>query len=172
MTQQQERLKMKPLYEYTNEYKKVIELIENCDEITPELMDMLESVSVDAKEKIKNVASYIKNLDAHADNIYKAIANMCERAVLIEKKITSMKNYLKHNMEALQVKEIKTPEFDIKIRYNNYSLDIQDTELLPKEYLKEKVTTQIDKKQIIKDLKNDVLVPGVTFKKTSSVNIK
>lgn len=163
---------MKPLYEYANEYQKVIDLIENSDEITPELLDTLNSVSTDAKDKIKNVASYIKNLESLSKNIDDAISEMQLRQLKIENKIESMKEYLRYNMESLQVKEVNTAQFDVKIRYNNYALHIEDNELLPREYFKERTAVFIDKMQIIKDLKNDVLVPGASFKKTSTINIK
>lgn len=163
---------MKPLYEYANEYQKVIDLIENSDEITPELLDTLNSVSTDARDKIKNVAAYIKNLEALSKNIDDAINEMQLRQFKIEKKSESLKDYLRYNMEILQVKEVNTPQFDVKIRYNNYALHIEDNELLPREYFKERTSVSIDKQQIIQDLKNDILVPGASFKKKSTVNIK
>lgn len=163
---------MKPLYEYTNDYKKVIDLIEDAEEITPELMDMLESVSTDSKEKVKNVAAYIKNLELLSEQIDQATKNMIDRQHKILLKAEHMKNYLKHNMEELNLKELNTPEFDIKIRVNNYSLDISDPDLIPREYFKEKNSVNIDKYQIIKDMKNDVLVPGATFVKKTFINIK
>jgi hypothetical protein len=163
---------MKPLYAYANEYQKVIDLIEDCDEITPELMDMLESVSTESKDKIKNVAAYIKNLEAMSKSIDDAITEMNLRQFKVETKIENMKNYLKHNMESMQLKEVCTPEFDVKIRYNRYALCIEDPSMLPEEYFKEHISKSIDKQQISKDLKNDILISGAKFMTTSTVNIK
>lgn len=163
---------MKPLYEYTNEYQKVIDLIEECDEITPEIMDMLESVSTDAKSKAVNVGAYIKNLEAMSKSMDDAMNQMQLRQFKVEAKIENMKNYLKYNMESMKLKELNTPEFDIRIRYNNYSLHIEDPSMLPDEYFKEKVTKSIDKQQMIKDLKNDMLISGAKFITTSTINIK
>lgn len=163
---------MKPLYEYANEYQKVIDLIENCDEILPEHLEMLGDVSKDAHSKVVNVASYIKNLEFLSASISNAMDSIKKRKQATENKISSLKDYLKHNMQLLDLKEVVCGHFDVKIRNNNYALDIIDSSLIPDDYIREKLDVSIDKKKIINDLKNDVIVPGACFKTTSSVQIR
>lgn len=163
---------MKPLYEITNDYQKLVDLIENSDEITAEHLKMLGDIEGDAKQKCVNVASYIKNLQELDHGIDKAICEMAERQKKIGNKIESLKEYLKYNMESLNIKEVKSPHFDIKIRENNYALDIVDEFFIPKDYYREKLTVTLNREKIIKDMKNDIVIGGVQFKKTKTVSIK
>jgi len=163
---------MKPLYEISKEYQKVIALIENCDEILPEHLEMLGELETDAKSKIVNVGAYIKNLEEIDRGMENYISSMLERQKKINKKINSLKEYLKFNMELLDLKEVKTEEFDIKIRENNYALDILDESLIPKNYYKERISVSLDRQQLIKDLKDHIGIDGVQFIKTKSISVK
>jgi len=167
---------VKTLYEYTNEFCKIIDLINDCDEITPEQLDALGDTLKESKEQTKqkmiNVAAYIKELEYHSENIEKAVNEMQQRQKSTLKKVESLRNYLKYNMELVDIKEVKTPEFDIKVRYNRYALEISNPDIVPEDYMRKKLTVSIDRQQIIKDLKNDVLVPGASFSTTSSLQIK
>jgi Siphovirus Gp157 len=163
---------MKPLYEYTAEYQKIISLIEDCDELSPDHKEMLEHVSQDANLKVINVAAFIKNLEEKSQGMDDYIKNMKERKQKVDNKITSLKDYLLYNMRALHIDKVEAPEFDVKVRTNQYALELTDASLLPTEYIKEKIDRSIDKLKIIADLKNDLLIPGAQFIKTSTIQIK
>lgn len=160
------------LYEISSEFQKVVDLIENCDEMSPELIEQLNAVSENASAKVINVAAYIKNLEAQAHSMEDYIKNMSERCAKVEKKIVSLKDYLKHNMDILKLNKVESPEFDVQLRANSFSLDLFDQASLPKEYLRVKETVTISRQDIIKDLKVGCDVPGARFVTTKSVLIK
>ncbi len=160
------------LYEISNEFQKVVDLIENCDEMSPDLIDMLNNVSDNAHEKVVSVGAFIKNLEAQSGSMNAYIKGMTDRQSKIDKKIENLKEYLKYNMEALKLNKVESPEFDVQIRANNFSLDLFDQNAIPKEYLRVKETVSISKQDIIKDLKVGCDVPGARFVTTKSILIK
>lgn len=160
------------LYEISNEFQKVVDLIENCDEMTPEIIAMLDEVSKDASEKVISVAAYIKNLEVQSKGMDDYIKNMQDRQAKIDKKAEGLKDYLKYNMDILKLQKVESPEFDVQLRANNFALDLFDQTLVPKEYLRVKETVTISRQDIIKDLKVGCDVPGARFVTTKSVQIK
>lgn len=160
------------LYEISNEFQKIVDLIENCDEMTPELIEQLNAVSEDASAKVINVGAVIKNLEAEAEGMQNYLNNMRDRQDRIEKKVEHLKEYLKYNMDTLKLTKVESPEFDVQIRANQFSLDLFDQSLVPKEYLRVKETVTLSRADIIKDLKVGCDVPGARFVTTKSVLIK
>jgi predicted nuclease with TOPRIM domain len=160
------------LYEISSEFQKVVDLIENCDEMSPEVMKMLDEVSQDASAKVISVAAYIKNLEVSSKGMDEYIKNMQDRQSKVDKKIESLKDYLRYNMDILKLTKFESPEFDVQIRANQYALDLFDQSLVPKEYIKVKETLTISRQDIIKDLKVGCDVPGARFVTTKSVLIK
>ncbi len=160
------------LYEISSEFQKVVDLIENCDEMSPELIEQLNAVSDNASAKVLNVAAYIKNLEAESISMDIYINNMQDRQLRITKRIDSLKEYLRYNMDILKLNKVESPEFDVQLRANQYSLDLFDQALVPKEYLRVKETVTLSRADIIKDLKVGCDVPGARFVTTKSVLIK
>lgn len=160
------------LYEISNEFQKIVDLIENCDEMSDELIKQLNEVSDNASAKVINVAAYIKNLEADSISMDIYINNMQDRQMKVQKKIDSLKEYLKYNMDILGLKKVESPEFGVSLRDNQYSLELFDQSIIPKEYIKVKETSSISRSDIIKDLKIGCNVPGARFVTTKSVLIK
>lgn len=163
---------MKHLYQIASDYQKVIDMMESVDEITPELLNELGEVSSDAKQKVINVAAYIKNLESDSFNMEKYIKEMQERQSKVDKKIESLKDYLKYNMDLLDLKKVASEEFDVTVRTNNYSLELFDESSIPESYFTKKESITLSKKQIIDDLRIGCEVPGARFITKKSILIK
>ena len=73
-------------------------------------------------------------------------------------------------MERCQIKEIKCPQFVIKLQQNPVSLDAFDQDMIPDEY--KKVVVDIDTQKIKDDLKNGVVIPGARLVQGNHVRIK
>lgn len=160
------------LYEISNEFAKIVDLIENCDEMTPELIEMLNTVSSDASAKVLNIGAVIKNLESESESMEKYIQDMMYRQKKTDRKVGSLKDYLRYHMDTLKLKKVESPEFDVQIRENQYALDLFDQALVPKEYIRVKESITISRADIIKDLKVGCDVPGARFVTTKSVLIK
>lgn len=163
---------MTHLYEITNSYQSLMNEIMNQDEISSELIDSLNSIQSDFKEKAVNVAAFIKNLEVEADGIEKAIKTMNERHEKIIRKMESLKEYLKHNLESCDTKEIKSPFFDIKIKMNPPSVLIKDETNIPGHYWRAISTKRVDKALIAHDIKSNIYIPGVELVRQTRIDIR
>lgn len=163
---------MSKLFELKNTYLSIEEEINSSEEISEEQLMVLESIEDDIKEKSINIGYIIQNLESEIDSIDKAINNMQLRQSKLMKKSNSLKEYLKLNLEVCNMKEIKCPYFDIKVKINPYSVLIENESLLPDSYFNEKTTKTIDKISIKNDIKNNIFVPGATLSQTTRLEIK
>lgn len=163
---------MRPLYEIANEYQSLLAQVINCDEISPEMFEEFQGIQGDIKDKAVNVAAFIKNLEAEAEGIEKAIDAMQERAKRINKKVDSLRDYLKLNLESCHLNEVKSPFFDIRVRTNPASVAIMDEKLIPEQYFREIMMRKVDKLMLSQELKNNVMIPGVALEKRTRLEIK
>jgi len=163
---------MSNLYEIANSYQSIMNKIMKEDEISPEMLDQLNSVESDIKEKAVNVAAFIKNLESEAEGIEKAVKIMNERCSRIFKKAQSLKEYLKNNLESCNTREIKSPFFDIRIKMNPESVSIKDESIIPGFYWREISTKRVDKTLIARDLKSNIAIPGAELARQTRIEIR
>jgi len=98
--------------------------------------------------------------------------NMEQRFTRVMKKITALKDYLKTNLEQCNIKEVKSPYFDIKIRTNPPSVIIEDESMIPLQYFREKLMRTLDKSTIAQELKNNIMIPGVHLQRQTRLEIR
>lgn len=163
---------MKPLYEIANDYLFLINQLAESEEITDEQMELLDQSRDNLQQKIINVGAFIRNLESEQDAIEKAIDDMAERSSKLTKKIDKLKEYVKVTMENFNIKDVKSPYFQIKVRANPPSIVIQDEKMIPSKYIKESVTRKIDKQLIYQELKNDIKIPGALIENKTRLEIK
>lgn len=137
---------------------------ENYDDIMNYLKEELEN-------KSSNIVRYIRNLEL--ENI--VVKLEIDRLEVIkknrEKKIASLKDYIKRILLELDKKKIETDLGNISLRKTT-SVEIIDLSQIPKEYLvvKEERTPL---KMLIKDsLKQNIAVSGAILKEDYSLRIK
>ena len=160
------------LFEITAKYQSLMDEMANCDELTLEQLQAMESVDDSLQEKAKAVGAFIKNMEADYLAIQDAIKTMEERSRKINTKIENLKDYLKSNLEACDIKEVKSPYFDIRIKINPAAVVVQDEALVPEQYFKEKVMRSLDKTLLSQELKNNVLIPGVMLERRTRIEIR
>ncbi len=163
---------MKPLYEIANEYQEIANSIGECDEISVEQIAMLDMVSEDIKHKSINIGSLIRNLEVESNSIKEAIDKMESRKISVDKKIEHLKEYLKVNLERCELKEVKSPLFDIKIKINPAAVFVKDMNAIPDKYFKEIIDRRLDKFLVAQELKNEIMIPGVSLERRTRVDIR
>lgn len=159
------------LYEISTEYQKLVNEIDDSEEILPGQLEKLTEISDSFEEKCKNYAFIIKNLEAEHDVINDTIQKMIKRCCNISSRVEYIKINLKSEMENCKVKKIKTPYFNISIIPNNNMLDIYDNNIIPEEYIKEDVKYRVMRSKIIKDLREGKEVPGAILINKSKLRI-
>lgn len=160
------------LFEISSQYQSLMNEISECDELTSEQLQAIESIDDSMQEKAKAIGAVIKNMESDFFAINDAIKTMEERARKINTKIESIKNYLKENLERCDIKEVKSPFFDIKIKLNPASVIVNDETLIPEQYYKEQTLRKLDKGLLSQELKNNVLIPGVMLERHTRIEIR
>ncbi len=163
---------MTTLYELAGDYKKLLDSIHDCEEINPEHQTQLVEINDSIENKCKNIAIVIKNLEHIIDGLSERIENLVKRESYLVKKTNWLKGYLIDNLMQMQIKEIRTVDFDIKIRENKYQLEINRPDLIEQKYIRHKTTSTIDRQQIIKDIKEGINVEGAQFKTSRYLVLK
>ena len=140
------------------------------DPETGELIDYaaLTNLQMERTQKIKNVALWLKNLNASAA-AYKAERDAFEeRMKQAQKKAESLKRYLAN---ALGGEKFVTDECAVSFR-RSAAVTVFDEDKLPAEYVAEKVTKSPDKAAIKAAIKAGIDVPGAALVDNLSVQIK
>jgi len=159
------------LYEISNDIKR---LINDSDEIPVEaLNDTLESLNMELEEKVENIIKAIKNKKAEK-NAYKEEADSFnKKAKSCDSAINGMTNYLKLEMDKLEIKSLKVGNHSIGIMKGRQVVNIIDDSAIPDDYITSEFIDKIDKKKILADLKANVEVSGAEIKiNPSTIQIK
>jgi len=163
---------MKPLYELTENFLQLADKLSECDEITEEQLSEINASEDDLKAKICNVAAFIKNLELEVDATTKVIGELTERLTKATNKMESLKAYLAFQMDKAQINEVKSDMFNVKLKTNPPKVKIFDETQVEPVYLKEKVTTTVNKKLIKQDLQDGVVLDWAVLENERKVQIK
>jgi len=165
---------MTALYELTTEYRTALAVLEESDLDEQTIKDTLEGMQFPVEEKAKNVALFVRNIEATVDSIKDAEKRMAQRRKLLENKIVSINDYLKSNMEACGITKIESPYLTLTIKKNPPSVQIERDDLIPAQYMKqpEPPPPSPDKKAIGEALKAGEIVPGCSLKTCTRLEIK
>ena len=159
------------LYELTSDLKELQDI-----DFTEVDAEQLEAVKVAIKEQIVNkgtgIIAVVRNLEADTEAIKTEIKRLQDLKKSKENRIENLKKYTKECLEEADIKKVSTALGNISIRKLPGSVEVVEEDSIPKEYKKEVVTVTVDKKSILADLKEGVVVPGVTLKTGTSLLIK
>jgi hypothetical protein len=145
------------LYELTDE-------IRFLDKTEPEnIKDELAKITGEFKKKAVNVAKYWMELNADIDSIDTEIQRLQVHRKSICSKEDAIKSYLMENMITAGIDKIDDPIIKLSIRVNPPSCEVENLELLPKEFKKLiPEAYQADRIAIIKHFKDSgEILPGV-----------
>ena len=127
------------------------------------------------KEELKNKSSvlikYIRNLELESTMVKLEIERLEELKKGKEKKIKSIKSYIKGILLDLDKKKVETELGNLSLRKTT-SVEITDITKIPREYLVVKEEITPSKKLIGDSLKKNILIDGAVLKEDYSVLIK
>lgn len=134
------------------------------DPETGELIDeaALVSLQMERADKIRNVALWVKNLNASV------VALKAERLKAAQKKADALKQYL---ADALGGEKFTADECVVSFR-RSASVCVFDEQALPAAYITEKITRSPDKAAIKAAIKSGAEVPGAALVDNLNVQIK
>ena len=162
---------MTSLYELTSDLKELQEI-----DFTEADRDEVEAIKEIIKEQIESkgtgIIVVVRNLEADIEVIKTEIKRLQDLKKLKENKIENLKKYTKECLEEADIKKLSTSLGNISIRKLPGSVEVLEEDSIPAEYKKEVVTVTVDKKSILADLKEGVVVPGASLKIGTSLSIK
>ena len=157
-------------------------VIANVEEYRAQMLsawqDTLEAVGGDFDEKAGNIAAYIKNLKAEAENIHKEERALAARRRVKEKALARITEYLLCEMERAGKRKIDTPRAAISVRNNPETVEITDERKFVEwaqehaESVLKYVQPEIRKREVMALIRSGQKVPEARLTRTQSVIIK
>ena len=125
---------MATLYELTEEYRQLLEMMED-DSVDPEvLQDTLEGVDGEIEAKADNCAKLIRELNGVASVINEEIERLKARKDVISNNADRVKKYLEKAMIDTGKRKFKTALFGFNIQKNPASVVVDQEDKIPEEY--------------------------------------
>lgn len=147
------------LYEITN---KTLDLIHDSEITEEELQQAGEELALALQQKSKDIVGVYKNIESDIDSLDAEITRLTQIKKAKENSLSRFKDYIKTNMEQLNLAKIETDIGSISIAKNPISVEIIDEDKIPAEYKTIVQTTKIDKKAIADNFKQTgELIEGV-----------
>ena len=162
------------LYQLADLYLADLEQLGNLDLDEQTVTDTLEGLSGELEVKATNVAMFARNLEASAEAIKAAEAQMAARRKAIENRAGRIRQYLKENMERTGILKIEGPHFALAIKKNPAAVIVDPAQVIPAEFYNQPppLAPVLDKKRVAEALKAGKDVPGCRLEQGTRLDIK
>lgn len=143
----------------------------SVDGVTGEVFDAaaLNALKIAWKEKADAVGCFILNLNSDAAQCEELEKRARKRKEQMLKKAESLRQYLEMNTPPDESYHGKY--FDLKW-VSSKSSYIENQDKIPKEYIKTKTETTVDKRKLLADLKEGKEIPGAVLKVNKKLAVK
>jgi hypothetical protein len=162
------------LYALSENYMQALDFLTDPEMDLPveAVNDTLEALGGELEDKAVNVAKFLRNMEAAADAIKAAEADMAKRRKALENRVQWLKSYIKGNMEACGISQIECPYFKLSIQKNPSAVNIFDENAVPAQFKKQVISWKIDKTAIKDAIKAGSVVPGAELNNGTRLAIK
>lgn len=127
---------MATLYELTNEYRQLLDMMEDGEVDPYTLADTLEAIDGELEIKAENYAKIIRELDGTECMLKAEIDRLSDKKASIEKNIAAMKNALEMAMRGTGKTKFKTGLFSFNIQKNGGKRSLTLLSTPPEEFCK------------------------------------
>lgn len=158
------------LYELTEMYQNIWDLIGDDEADLETLERALENIEDNINFKAESMAKLIKNIDGDIGVLKQEEKRLAERRRALENKQKNIKGYLEMQLKTMEIDKVKTPLFTVALQNNPQSVEILDEDTIPEEFII--YTKSISKKEILAKLKEGQEVPGAEIRQTKSLRIR
>lgn len=161
---------MSTLFNLTDNYKQVYDLIaEQGDEQA--LSDTLDSINDALEDKADGYVSVIKSLESDNKTIDNEIKRLQQRKTTNKNGIDRLKESLKASMESIGKTKFKTALNSYNIQNNPPSLNVVEEKHIPSDFWLLQAP-KLDKKSLLKHIKENDDIDGVEIKQTQSLRVR
>ena len=162
------------LYNLASEYRAQLETLADLDLPEEVVQDTLESLGGELELKTQSVIGFSRHLEKLAESIKSAEAEMAQRRKIIEARVERMKHYVLDAMLNNNIQKIECPYFVVGVAKNPPSVDVFDEATIPLDYFVEQPAPppRLDKKLVMKAMKDGFEVPGCRLNQSVRLSIK
>ena len=169
---------MATLYELTQEQMYLYNLLATGEAVDPEtgeidevVAEQLQLTGEELENKIKGVAIVYKQLSADAKMLKEEEDNLVARRKRAERNAETLKRRLEEVMLLIGKTQYKDSKVDISFRKST-KVEITNEQLLPSNYITEKITYAPNKTLLTSDLKAGLVIEGATLVECQNIQIK
>lgn len=162
-----------PLYSLASDYNDLKKLVADDDVSLEAIENTLEGVEAQFEQKAQAVLIVANGFDHNVAAIDAEIKRLTDLKRSYTDKQTSLKEYLRYNMERTGISKIECDLFKITLRKGSPVVKVTDESLLDDDYVNVKTTITPDKRKIGAALKDGKEVAGAELETgKSSILIK
>jgi hypothetical protein len=159
------------LYEIAEQYQEALNDLTNLD-LPPDVVnDTLEALTGEISLKAWNVAAALLHMEGEVELIRQAEERMSRRRRALEIRAAGLREYLKIQMERINIREIRSPQFVIKVKQNPPKVILDDESAIPKSFKREETVVHIDKNGIKQALLSGQVVRGAHLEQETRLDI-
>lgn len=168
---------MKSLFDIDSRIQAILSIPEDevvdleTGEIKRDIWSELEALDIERKEKIINIALFIKETKKEAEALREYARQISERARAKENRIERLTAYAAANMMQNGDKPIEDKRVRVTATTSK-SIEVPDAQVLPDEYKRVKTTVEADKSKLAKAIKAGETFDGVFVVEKPTLRIK
>lgn len=159
------------LYEIADRYQEALNRLADPNLPSDAVADTLEGLAGELSAKAWHVAALVLNLEGEAELIRHAEERMARRRRALERRAASLQDYLKEQLQRLDLRELRSPEFMIRVKANPPRLVIDDEERLPAAFKQVEIVLRVDRTAVRAALESGASVPGARLEQGTHVEI-
>lgn len=153
---------MDSLYKITNNFIELMDKAESGEISEVEYNQLGEELALELQNKSSNIIGFIRNSESYIEASKAEEKRLAERRKSIENRMDKFKEYVKQNMEKLNLEKVDTEIGTLSLRKNPISVEIIDEDKIPAEFKTIVQTVKTDKKAIADAFKSTgELIEGV-----------
>ena len=137
--------------------------LENLDLEPEQVADTMEALQMSFNDKAENIAALNASFSGNIESIDTQIKRLQSMKKTISNRQDQLKEYLRYNMIESGITKIDCPYFKISLRKATKSVQVDDVDSLPDEYVTVKTVISPDKNAIAKALKSGEEVNGASL---------
>lgn len=160
------------LYNITNNFVDLMDKVQEGTITEEEYNKLGEELALELQKKSGNIAGYIQDRNALIDAIDMQVKRLQEYKKTEQNKLDKFKEYVKTNMERLNIVKIETELGTLSIAKSPISVEIANEDEVPTEFKTEIVTTKIDKKKIADNFKSTGEIPNGVIIHTDNTSLR
>lgn len=160
------------LYQITNGFMQLADEMENGELTEEEEKEFQEALQNELAKKSANIIAYALNKTSLIDAIDEQIKRLQNYKKTEENKLKRYKEYVKENMQVLNITKIETPVGKIQVAQSPISVEIINENEVPEQFKIQVITTKIDKKAITDNFKETGEIPDGVKIYTENTNLR